>query len=268
MKKSVIYVLALVIAMVVAAVLFELNSSTASASASYDNVLVSKNFNMKMQNIAVNQTLADNIGMGTAGGFPQKINASALTAQGKPELLYVGADYCPFCSITRWGLIIALMRFGNFSQLHYMTSSVVDSYPGTATFTFYNSTYFGSFINFTGVEEFTNQYNSSISFYDKLQNPTPLEASIFGKYDLQEGTPFLDFGNKSISLGALVTPESIKNLNWTIVVTELKNPSTNASQAIIGSADVYTAELCIMANNSAPVCSAQYVKNIEKEIGS
>jgi hypothetical protein len=266
MKKSFIYVLALAVAIIIAAILFALNSSSASASANYDNVVVSQAITAKMQAIAENQTLANGIGTGIVGGFPTKINASALTAQGKPEMLYIGADYCPFCSITRWGLIIALMRFGNFSKLHYMTSSIVDSYPGTATFTFYNSTYQSAFINFTGVEEFTNQYNANISFYNRLQQPTASESNIFDKYDPQQGTPFLDFGNRSISLGALVTPESVKGLNWTTIVSKIDNPSTNVSQAIIGSANVYTAEICVMINNSAPVCSYQYVKNIERGI--
>ena len=51
---------------------------------------------------------------------------------GKPEVLFVGAEYCPFCAAERWPLIVALSRFGHFGALHNMQSaplSVVLRHP-------------------------------------------------------------------------------------------------------------------------------------------
>ncbi|HEX8036257.1 MAG TPA: DUF929 family protein, partial [Ktedonobacterales bacterium] len=31
---------------------------------------------------------------------------------GKPQILYIGAEYCPFCAAERWSLIVVLGRFG------------------------------------------------------------------------------------------------------------------------------------------------------------
>src|SRR6266568_183753 len=49
-----------------------------------------------------------------------------LTASGKPEIVYVGAEYCPFCAAERWALSVALSRFGSFSGLRLIHSSSTD----------------------------------------------------------------------------------------------------------------------------------------------
>ena len=49
---------------------------------------------------------------------------SPLTKNGLPEVLYVGAEYCPFCAAERWALIVALSKFGSFSKLHYTKSQL------------------------------------------------------------------------------------------------------------------------------------------------
>ncbi len=39
-----------------------------------------------------------------------------LTIDGKtPSMLFVGAEYCPFCAAERWGMTAALSRFGTWS---------------------------------------------------------------------------------------------------------------------------------------------------------
>ena len=140
-KNIIILILAVI---VVAIVIFYMNSqgSVNTSSVSYDNMVVNNSFITKLSAIANNKTLKTDIGNGIASNLPvQKTPYTLLNINGKPEVLYIGADYCPFCAVTRWGLILALMRFGNFTKLHYMTSSASDSYPSTPTFTFYNSCY-------------------------------------------------------------------------------------------------------------------------------
>ena len=33
---------------------------------------------------------------------PSAITGTALTSGGKPEVLYIGGDFCPFCAVERW----------------------------------------------------------------------------------------------------------------------------------------------------------------------
>jgi hypothetical protein len=32
-------------------------------------------------------------------------------------MLYIGAEYCPYCAAERWPLVMALSKFGTFSNL-------------------------------------------------------------------------------------------------------------------------------------------------------
>lgn len=58
-----------------------------------------------------------------------------LTADGHPEVLYIGAEFCPYCAAERWALTVALSKFGDFSDLGMITSSEGDvptlSYVGS-----------------------------------------------------------------------------------------------------------------------------------------
>ena len=40
-----------------------------------------------------------------------------VVSDGAPEVLYIGAEYCPFCAVERWPLVVALSRFGTFAGL-------------------------------------------------------------------------------------------------------------------------------------------------------
>lgn len=253
----------LVIAAIIAVIAVYLNGTASnSAFVAYDNVAVSQSTLNQLRTIADNNTLASQVGAGVASTTGLKVyNKPALTANGKPVVLYVGADYCPFCASTRWGLVIALMRFGNFTELHYMTSSATDSYSGTPTFTFYNSNYQSSLINFTEAEFSTNKLNGSS--YPALQNITPFENSLINRYNPGGSIPFIDFGNYSVQVGALTSPQVIQYLNWSTVVNRASS-NTDVAQAVIGTANIFTAEICKELNNSAPVCSQAYVVNLEK----
>ena len=90
------------------------------------------------------------------GSYFATVNGTPLTSGGKPEVLYMGAEYCPFCAAQRWAMVNALSRFGTFTGLTTTHSSSTDADPNTPTWTFYKSTYKSNYINFTSVEETTN----------------------------------------------------------------------------------------------------------------
>ena len=73
----------------------------------------------------------DAVGAGTATSVPKSVDATALTAGGKPEILYVGAEYCPYCAAERWAMVVALSRFGTFTEPRQTASSTSDVYPST-----------------------------------------------------------------------------------------------------------------------------------------
>src|SRR4051794_39526551 len=115
----------------------------------------------------------DSVGTGSGATPPKILKGITLTRGGKPELLYVGAEYCPYCAAERWAMVTALSRFGTFKNLGAITSSSTDVYPNTHTFTFYGPTYTSNYLTFQSKEVETNQAEGT--------GYTPLE-----KLDAQE----------------------------------------------------------------------------------
>ena len=46
-------------------------------------------------------------------------------------MLYIGAEFCPYCAAMRWSMAVALSRFGTFTPLHGIHSSSTDVDPST-----------------------------------------------------------------------------------------------------------------------------------------
>jgi len=167
---------------------------------------------------------------------------TTLTASnGKPEILFIGAEYCPFCAAQRWSVVEALSRFGTFSGLSATHSSTSDVYPDTKTFSFYGATYTSTSLDFTSVELETNQ--ASGDSYTSLQTPTAAQAAVFSKYDkapytTQPGSiPFLDIANKYISIGSGYTPQVLQGLSMQQIAAQLNNKSSAVAIAIDGEAN-------------------------------
>ncbi|MDE1856187.1 MAG: DUF929 family protein [Candidatus Micrarchaeota archaeon] len=258
-KRKIAIVVAIGILIVVLLVTSALGSGD-NKLAAFDDVLASPSV---LGALAVSNSTLAQIGIGSSGGSPQHVSAkSTLVLNGKPEILYVGAEYCPYCAAERWPVIIALMRFGTFSNLHYMTSSHTDVYPDTATFTFYNSTYQSSYITFVAREIVTNKFVNGT--YPPLQTLNGTENSITTALNPSGSIPFIDFANKSTISGSTYSPQILQNMNWSQVAAQLAVQNSTTAQSILGSANLITAQICKATNNTpASVCSASYIKRIE-----
>src|SRR4029077_4410843 len=125
-------------------------------------------------------------------------SGAALTSGGKPEMLYIGAEFCPYCAAMRWSMAVALSHFGTLSPLHGIHSSSTDTDPNTPTLTFYKSTYTSKYLTFTPVENETRTHAA-------LQNTTSEQMAIWKKNEPggSLGYPFIDFGNKFTITGPL-----------------------------------------------------------------
>lgn len=204
------------------------------------------------------------VGAGTASIPPKPLTgAPALTENGKPKVLFVGADYCPYCAATRWGVIVALSRFGTFSRLGQTSSSSTDVYPNTATLSFHGATYTSDLIAFAG-------YETRDRTGQPLDTLSPADQATFTKYDgppavpaAQAGSiPFVDFGGKYVTVGADFNPDTLKGLNQAEIVADLKDLKSPVAQAILGQANQMTAAICTLTDQQpAAVCSSAGVKS-------
>jgi hypothetical protein len=208
--------------------------------------------------------------------LPSKVSGhpALLTGpDGKPQLLYIGAEYCPFCAAQRWALVEALSRFGTFTGLSATHSSTTDVDPGTRTFSFYGSTYTSPYLSFVAVEEATNQ--PAGGGYTPLQAPTPTQSKVLQTYDVTPYTtepgaiPFISVGDRSLFVGASYNPAILQGLSMRQIASQLDQPSSPVAKAIDGTANVMTAAICAMTGGQpSSVCDSPAVRALAKTMGA
>jgi hypothetical protein len=174
-----------------------------------------------------------------------------FTSHGKPLVVYIGADYCMYCAAQRWSLIIALMRFGNFTGLRYMSSSPADGdYP---TFSFSNATYTSRYLVFQGFEQ-----------EDRNQKPLQTVPTNYSAVFLQYGGgyPFINFGDKYLLAGALYAPQNLEGRDWSNVLGQIKTNSTLGND-VKAAANVITALVCkLTGDQPMEVCNQSPIGSI------
>jgi len=220
---------------------------------------------------SVPDAVFNQVGQGSAQGLPVPVRGPLLRgASGRPQIVYFGAEYCPYCAAERWGLIVALSRFGTFSNLHTARSATDDVFPGTPTFTFSGSTYQSQYVDFKAVELQTSTRVGGT--YQTLQTPTADEATLLARYNAPPyvpansagAIPFVDVGNQYVLSGSNFSPQLLADSSWDDVAANLKNPNSEDAKAIVGTANVITAAICASTNDTpASVCGQPAIKPIE-----
>ncbi len=190
---------------------------------------------------------------------PTNLPAStpALTSAGKPEIVYMGAEYCPYCAAERWPLVMALSKFGTFHNLSSTKSSSTDVNPNTPTFSFYGSSYTSPYVTFTPVE-LQNRLGKP------LQTPTAAQNQLINTYDAPPYTqgsggsiPFVDLGGKFLVSGTQYDGSALSNKSFSSAVgymTSASNPTSRAAEAVAGH---LVGVICSLTNDQpASVCSS------------
>ncbi|HEV2450964.1 MAG TPA: DUF929 family protein [Streptosporangiaceae bacterium] len=255
-----------VIAIVVAFVLVKANAKSPSSSAGRTTLSASTIANIT----GVPAATLDAVGAG-AVTVPKpivSIPGTSLTANSKPEVLYVGAEYCPYCATERWAMAVALSRFGTFTGLRGIQSSTKpgEPFPGTHTLTFHGSTYTSRYITFVPVETLTVDEKP-------LDHITAAQNALVTKYDgppYVQGSPgaipFIDFGNQFVLSGATYNPAVLQSHTWTQIATALHDPSSPIAKGALGSANYITAAICKLTHDQPASACTPVVKALEAKI--
>jgi hypothetical protein len=245
-----------VIALVVTFIVVRSSQKPAAAAGSASNAQIVKEL------ASVSGTTFDAVGKGTGESLKAVTGQPALTENGKPEVLYIGGEYCPYCAAERWAIATALSRFGTLSAAKLIHSSPTDSYPNTSTLSFVGSSYTSKYLAFTPVEMYSETPDSSTpTGYAYLQQPTTEQASLLEQVG-GGSFPFLDIANKyTLSLGSQYVPSDLAGLTWAQIAADVQNPSSTVAKDIDGSANIITAALCTVTNGQpGNVCSSAGVK--------
>jgi hypothetical protein len=225
----------------------------------------------------VSPQVLNQVGTGQVSTLPGTIKGgAALTSGGKPEVVYVGAEYCPYCAAERWPMIVALSRFGTFHNLGLTHSSSSDVDPNTPTFSFHGATYTSSYLAFSGVETYTNQPAAGGSGYTTLDTPTAAEQQLLTTYDAPPyvasastgAIPFADLGNQFVISGASYDPGLLAGKTQQQVAAVLDTPGNPIAQAVDGTANALTAALCkLTGNQPAAVCTTAAATAYQGKLG-
>ncbi len=257
--SSVAVVLALVAALIVA----KLAQSPASASvaAAVADPAVAR------QVTSVPAATFNQVGTGTATGLKATTGQSELTKGGKPELLYMGGQYCPFCGAERWAIAVAVSRFGTLSGLHFIHSSPTDVYPSTPTLSFYKSRYTSKYLAFVPVEWYGEKTDPHTPFgHVYLQHPTAQQTALFSRY-ARGSFPFVDVGNKYLVPQAQYLPSDLAHLSWAQVAAAIRDPGSTVGKDIDGAANMITAAICKLTHGQpGNVCTSAGVTAAARSI--
>jgi hypothetical protein len=255
-----------VVAVVLALVLFHGSGSPTPAAGEAIKAPAGTSLTQLIRQVtSVPTATLDQVGAGQTSANPSSISGSALTANGKPEMLYMGAEFCPYCGAERWSMINALSRFGTFTGLATIRSAARDGggsaepYPSTPTWTFAKATYSSPYLTFTPVEMNTNIPDKATGGYTTLQTPTAAQQALIDKYDAayQGAIPFIDYGNKYLSVGASYDPGVLHGLAWAQIATDLHNQASPVARAVLGTANYMTAAICdLTSDQPASACTA------------
>ena len=262
-----------VIAVVVAFIVIKANNKPPASSSNGPTGSALDSVVSKVTNVPA--STMDKIGGGSFTGKIQPVNGGTpLTANGKPEMLYMGAEYCPYCAGERWAMIEALSRFGTFSGLSTVHSSTTDTPSNLPTFTFHGSSYTSKYLTFTPVEMQTNVIDPSTGNYPVLEKPTAAQQALLTKYDAPPyvssadagAIPFIYFGGKYLSVGASYDVTVLSGKSWDQIASALSDPNSAIAKAIGGTANHITAAICKMTGNQPASACTSTVQSLESSL--
>jgi hypothetical protein len=170
-----------------------------------------------------------------------RLQGPALVSNRKPELLYIGAEFCPACAAERWALVVALSQFGTFKDLQQTRSAVQDG--NIPTVSFYGSTYNSPHLTFTAVETTTNQPQGN--YYRPLETPTAAQRALWSS--TLGGTlsfPFVDIGGKYLLNTSQFPVSILEGQSFDQIAAQVGNNHTATGSDIDAAAAALVKYIC------------------------
>jgi hypothetical protein len=254
-----------VVAVVAVIVALSINSNNSAKPA--PRVALTAEQSVNLQSVPINDLVAGFDKSGSGLNPVTQINHAPLTSGGKPEVLFIGAEFCPICATERWPLTVALSQFGKFTNLHQTRSAVHDG--NIATITYYGSTYTSQYLTFTPVETTTNVPKGN--YYEPLQTPTAGQQSLWNstsqELGINPGFPFVYMGGKYVLTTSQFNPTTLEGKSFDEIAGDVGNNDTSVGADIDASAAALTKYFCSLTGaKPASVCDA--VTNLNAPVSS
>lgn len=194
-----------------------------------------------------------------------KYSNEPLLDNDKVKVVFVGAEFCPFCAVERWPIVEALSRFGTFSGLKETTSaSFNEPFLDLPTYNFMGAGYSSNYVQL-------NHKETADRNFKPLEQLTPEEERLFNTYNPRGSIPFLLVGGKKgiiVQVGAGYSPGSLSSLTFSQIENDLKNnPDSRVVQSIQNEAKIITALICYNNDNKpADVCNDPEIASLVSQL--
>lgn len=201
-------------------------------------------------------TLFDKAPAPSPAQAPTKLQGgTALTQDGKPKVLYIGAEYCPFCAMERWALIGALSRFGTFTGVTETTSSSTDVHPNTPTFSFKDAKFTSDVVAFQAIETQDREGKP-------LQTLDGENLALFQKFNPGGGIPWVTYGGTHATDGATVDANAFEGKTYDQIIAGIQDPTSDIGKTVTPAINMITAQICSQTDGKpANVCTSQGVQS-------
>jgi hypothetical protein len=187
-----------------------------------------------------------------ANAVPQKVDGGeVLMENGKPRLIYVGAEFCPYCASERWAIVAALSRFGTFEGLAPTRSATNDGNIPTVTFT--GSTFTSDYLSFGAWE------TSDREFKPLQELPSDVDA-LFKRYNPEGGIPWTFYGTHELPGSGIPLEPLLAHTGddgWNEIVSQMQTGTSEVGTSIDASANMVAAQVCeLTGGQPANVCTS------------
>jgi len=178
---------------------------------------------------------------------PQQLTGVPLLSKnGKPELVYAGAENCPDCATINWALVIALSRFGTFTGVRAIRSQPAGVLRADDTWSFIGASYVSDYLVFT-------VNTRGLLIVDQSVNTAPEQEGFALGFIASSGDLALDFANQSLWLGPLFPPNLLANRTWNQIAALLRSPS---GRPVLAAADNIITAICRLTDDKpASACT-------------
>lgn len=176
----------------------------------------------------------------------------------------MGSGLCPSCAYQQWALLVALSRFGTFSNLgQFVFPSVSEGTPLPVSWSFAGSTYGSSVLIFDPAEIAPLRTTSSGGALVPPQSLDSLQTNAIddleGPSSVNQSLPFTDIANRYWDYRFAANPSNnwytlLQGLSLGQVAADLSNPSSPVARIIDGAANYLIGDICAVGTPSAPIC--------------
>ncbi len=187
---------------------------------------------------------------------PEKLPPPApkLRSGGRPEVMFICAEYWSPCAAERWALVMALSKFGTFTTLKGTTSSATGTSPKTPTFSFYGATYSSNYLTLVTDELETNT-DVGGGEYPLLQPPTTQEMTMMNTWDrapyttVKTSLPFAYIGGRFLLTTAQYDASAISQMSFQAAARVMSSGTDPVSRHAEAAAGYLVADFCALTRD-------------------